>query len=265
MSVVRVNKNNNYTTMSNYHLRDKKLSLSLKGLLSVVYSLPENWDYSIAGLCSITEVSKSTMSKYLNELIEFGYLKREQKRTSVGFGNIEYIFYEYPINTENALPKNQDTQNVHPKNQDTENQSQSNYLINQLTKELNTNKKKTIVQNEILNERFNRFWNLFPRKETKKKAEQTFKNIKFKSDEQFEKFINHLENLVKNDFCNREKQFIPLPTTYLNKENWSDDSTYNDLTSFAKANNPPQNKNSYGVDQDWLNYLTPDEGSDLPF
>lgn len=53
MAVIRVEKNKNFTTMSNYHLRDKELSLKAKGLLSQILSLPENWDYSVRGLVAI--------------------------------------------------------------------------------------------------------------------------------------------------------------------------------------------------------------------
>ena len=55
MSVFKIEKNNNYTVMSNYHLRDKNLSYKAKGLLSFMLSLPEDWDYSLAGLCSISK------------------------------------------------------------------------------------------------------------------------------------------------------------------------------------------------------------------
>ena len=57
MSVFRVEKNKNYTTMSNYHLRDRNLTLKTKGLLSIMLSLPEDWDYSIKGLVSICKES----------------------------------------------------------------------------------------------------------------------------------------------------------------------------------------------------------------
>ena len=50
MSTFRVNKNVNYTVMSNHHLQDKRLSLKAKGLLSYMLSLPDDWDYSLKGL-----------------------------------------------------------------------------------------------------------------------------------------------------------------------------------------------------------------------
>lgn len=55
MSVFRVEKNKNYTVISNYHLRDKNLSLKAKGLLSYMLSLPDNWDYSLEGLVKVNK------------------------------------------------------------------------------------------------------------------------------------------------------------------------------------------------------------------
>ena len=53
MAVFRVEKNKGYTVMSNHHLRNKELSLKAKGLLSQMLSLPEDWDYTLAGLSLI--------------------------------------------------------------------------------------------------------------------------------------------------------------------------------------------------------------------
>ena len=58
MAVFRVEKSRGYTVMSNHHLRNKELSLKAKGLLSQMLSLPEDWDYTLAGLSiSIGKVS----------------------------------------------------------------------------------------------------------------------------------------------------------------------------------------------------------------
>ena len=74
-SVCRVNKNANYTVMSNYHLRSTNLSLKAIGLLSKVLSLPENWDYSIAGLTSICKEKETAIKAALDELKEWGNTK----------------------------------------------------------------------------------------------------------------------------------------------------------------------------------------------
>lgn len=74
MSVVRINKNNNYTVMSNYHLRDRELSLKAKGLLSMMLSLPDDWDYSIAGLVAICKENETDIKAILNELEKLKYI-----------------------------------------------------------------------------------------------------------------------------------------------------------------------------------------------
>ena len=66
----KIEKNKNYTIMSNYHLRDKNLSLKAKGLLSFMLSLPENWDYSLSGLIAVCKEQESSIKSTLKELKE---------------------------------------------------------------------------------------------------------------------------------------------------------------------------------------------------
>ena len=68
MAVFRVERTSDYTVMSNYHLRDKRLSLKAKGLLSQMLSLPEEWDYTLAGLCYINRESKDAIRTAIREL-----------------------------------------------------------------------------------------------------------------------------------------------------------------------------------------------------
>lgn len=97
MPVFRIEKNANYTTMSNYHLRDKNLTLKAKGLLSLFLSLPESWNYSINGLAAICKEGRSGISSALKELEAGGYLIRERRRDEQGMlrDNI-YVIYELP-------------------------------------------------------------------------------------------------------------------------------------------------------------------------
>lgn len=84
MPVFRVEKNSNYTTMCNYHLRDQGLSLKGKGLLSMLLSLPDTWNYSVRGLSSITPDGVDGVLTALKELERLGYLERNQQRESNG-------------------------------------------------------------------------------------------------------------------------------------------------------------------------------------
>ena len=97
MPVFRVEKNSNYTTMCNYHLRDQGLSLKGKGLLSMLLSLPDTWNYSVRGLSSITPDGVDGVLTALKELERLGYLERNQQRESNGrMGRAKYVIYEMP-------------------------------------------------------------------------------------------------------------------------------------------------------------------------
>ena len=100
MSVIRVFKDKNYTVMSNIHLRDKNLSLKAKGLLSLMLSLPDNWSYSLAGLCAICKESETAVKSALNELKINGYVvvnREEPSKENGGRICYSYDVYEKPI------------------------------------------------------------------------------------------------------------------------------------------------------------------------
>lgn len=128
MATFRINKNKNYTTMSNYHLKDINLSLKAKGLLSLMLSLPENWDYSVLGLTSICKETKDTVNGVLKELEDNNYLVRKRIYCNGKISDWEYNIYE--------------TNDLHPKNQDIENQDIENQDVNKYTKESNIKKYK---------------------------------------------------------------------------------------------------------------------------
>lgn len=97
MSVFRVNKTKNYTVISNYHLKEKGMSLKAKGLLSIMLSLPEDWDYSIVGLAKLSADGKDSVMSGLKELEKFGYLVRSQIVDEKGrFVQTAYNIYEKP-------------------------------------------------------------------------------------------------------------------------------------------------------------------------
>lgn len=97
----RIVKNTNFTVMSNIHLRSKDLSLKAKGLMSLCLSLPENWDYSINGLVTLSCDGRDSVSNTLKELKKYGFLNVEKVRTDKGTFKIIYTFYENPA--ENQL------------------------------------------------------------------------------------------------------------------------------------------------------------------
>ena len=97
MAVFRVERNTGYTVMSNHHLRNKELTLKAKGLLSQMLSLPEDWDYTLAGLSYINRESIDAIRTAIWELEKAGYITRRQGRDEKGkMTAIEYSIYEQP-------------------------------------------------------------------------------------------------------------------------------------------------------------------------
>ncbi len=96
-TVFRVEKNKNYTVMSNIHLKDRRLSLKAKGLLSVILSLPPEWDYTVTGLAYIVAEGANSVRTAVQELESFGYITRRQGRDDLGrMSANEYHVYEDP-------------------------------------------------------------------------------------------------------------------------------------------------------------------------
>ena len=90
--------------MSNHHLNNKNLSLKAKGLLSLMLSLPDEWDYTVRGLASICKDGVDSISTAIKELEAEGYLIRERIRREDGsFGKTEYIIHEQPVHIETTL------------------------------------------------------------------------------------------------------------------------------------------------------------------
>ena len=98
MAIFRVNKTNDYTVLSNYHFKEKNMSLKAKGLLSLMLSLPDDWDYSIDGLVNLSKDGYDSVKAGLDELIKHGYLAREQSFNNRGhFNGYIYDVFEQPI------------------------------------------------------------------------------------------------------------------------------------------------------------------------
>ena len=97
MAVFRVEKNKGYTVMSNHHLRNKELSLKAKGLLSQMLSLPEDWDYTLAGLSLINREKIDAIREAVRELENAGYIQRSRERDEKGcLRGTTYVIYEQP-------------------------------------------------------------------------------------------------------------------------------------------------------------------------
>ena len=116
MAVFRIERTRDYTVMSNHHLRNGKLSLKAKGLLSMMLSLPEDWNYTTRGLAAICKEGVDAIGGALRELETAGYIVRHQLRDRQGrISDTEYVIYEQP------QPKNPDTPQPDTASPDTEN------------------------------------------------------------------------------------------------------------------------------------------------
>ena len=164
MSVIRVEKTKNYTVMSNYHFKEKEMTLKAKGLLSLMLSLPDNWNYSIAGLVAICKENETAIKSALKELQNFGYVRIDKiMPNKTESGRIEYIYtvFENPQQgkekqgVENLLLEKQGVENRRQLNT----KKQNNNKVN--TKEIKKNTKKefskiverTCLENDITDDK----------------------------------------------------------------------------------------------------------------
>jgi hypothetical protein len=149
-TVLRVEKNRNYTVMSNQFLRNKQLSMKAKGLLAVCLSLPDDWDYSINGLVAICKESITAVRNAMKELEAHGYMKINKLQNEKGHFQYEYVIYETPV-IENLYVDNADMENLV-----VDNQQQLN--TNQLsTEEVSTNELNLYIKEHA----FAATWSLF--------------------------------------------------------------------------------------------------------
>jgi hypothetical protein len=138
MSVFRINKTKNFTVMSNYHFKEKAMSLKAKGLLSLMLSLPDDWNYSISGLVRLSKDGKDSVMSALGELEKFGYLMRERTKDENGkFNGITYYIFEEP-QTEFPIAEKPISENEKAGKPSSESPPQLN------TKKLNTNQNKIL-------------------------------------------------------------------------------------------------------------------------
>ena len=149
MAVFRIDKTRDYTVMSNHHFRNTSLSLKAKGLLSLMLSLPENWDYTLKGLARICRDGVDSISAGVRELEQHGYLIRERVRNSNGqLGAIIYTILEQP---RDAVPDSAEPIQENPTQDIPILESPMQEIPTQLNKDiLNTQLSNTYESNPIL-------------------------------------------------------------------------------------------------------------------
>ena len=154
--IFRVVKDTNFTVMGNWHLRDTNLSLKAKGLLSIILSLPDEWDFSVGGLCSVTGEGEWSLKKALDELKKSGYLvinKIMPSKDNGGRLQYEYVIYEKSQKQElENKGLNTTVLKQQPCIQPLENLPHNKYT-NKLNKELNKEISKDDEEKEKLNKK----------------------------------------------------------------------------------------------------------------
>lgn len=256
MGVIRVPHNENFTTMSNYHLRDKQLSLRAVGLMSKMLSLPDDWDYTVSGLASICREGREAVRKVLQELETAGYLEREQSRGGAGtFAGYDYTLHEMPRAVEDAgpydgddagpvplpgkpgdgeapLPKNPEPGNPvpgFPPQLNTDNQRKNNIppIVPQTQPPAPEQGKRKKRRREAKTapdwkpERFAAFWSAYPRGESKQAAIAAWDALK-----PDEELLHVMARALKRQMESKAWQDdigIPYASTWINGRRWEDE------------------------------------------
>lgn len=232
MSVVRVNHNENYTVMSNYHLRDTRLSLKAIGILSKILSLPPDWDYTIEGLAAICRDGVTAVKNALKELKDCGYLsvkKLMPNETKSGRIEYEYDFYEQP--QEKQAIEKQGVENLPVENQSVENPTQlSTDLLSkeELSKEVSKKQYKEInaaIAEAECKEEFENLWSLYPNKKGKTNALKDYLKAR-KEGVTFDAVLSGIYNYL--EYINLEKtpdRYIKHGSTWFHQRCWEDEYT----------------------------------------
>ena len=224
-----------YTVMSNHHLRDKRLSLKAKGLLSVILSLPVDWDYTIAGLAAITDTGKDAISAALKELEKAGYINRSRIRTEGGqLGGTQYIIREIPADVSQPMagfPAQAEPAQEEPAQGNPPQLNTKGLITDEINPPISPEageppkapkgRKKAKANAEAKADDFDRFWAAYPRKVDKKKARLAFAKVRAP----VEKLLAALEVQKKApQWVKDNGAYIPHPTTWLNGERWEDEA-----------------------------------------
>lgn len=162
MNTIKRVKNDNYTTISNVFLKDSKLSLKSKGFLTMVMSLPNDWDFSVNGMCSITKEGKTSIYNVISELKDKGYCKYTKIRNDKGviLGN-DYTFYEESI-IETSIGVNPYTDNPNVDIPYIDNHTQLNKDINIIKN--NKEKEYKEKKDSNVNDEVEELYKLYPSK-----------------------------------------------------------------------------------------------------
>ena len=272
--IVRVVKTENYTVMSNHHLRNKDLSLKAKGLMSYMLSCSNGTVFSIRQLMEASKDGEASVCTALNELKEHKYLKHYAQKDDKGrISEWKYDLYELPFEDKDKDVVFEEKENNCPELDfpDLENQDKvnTNYNVNTIKKENikketdeiscdpNLERAKDIAKKEMESmksdeDSFIEVWNLYNKKEGKQQARKAWMKLSNKDKEAVKQ---KLPDWLSNYLYLYGKQYQPMFSTFLNQRRWEDEinenneqsATCNKGSGFTQGNsNPSSGKTIFG-------------------
>lgn len=249
---LNVHKNKNYTVMSNYHLKETEMSLKAKGLLSVILSLPPEWDYSIAGLVAISKENETAIKSALRELKQFGYLKiTKHLPNETESGRIEYSYDIYEEPSEALIEEFQSLEKQGAENQPLENPGQLN-INNQITKNKiiknKTNDQPAKPADSELAAEFEELWRQYPRKQGKTNALKAYVKARKAGIDKLTVQNGIAAYNAQITANNTNIKYVKQGSTWFAQHCWDDE--------YQPNNSPtrPKTKQDH-IDDEWLNSL----------
>lgn len=216
MSVLRKEKKSDFTVIDNGIFKNRNLSLKAKGLICLLLSLPDGWEYSVKGLQALSSDKYSAITSGLKELEEAGYFRREQRFKGGKFAGYEYIISE----TQNS----DFTFSENPISEKTisENHAQLN---------TNTNKRLNPLSKKVINTEFDNLWILYPRKQGKDKAQGYYERARKAGTtyEEVEAGILAYKAYIEAEQI--DKRYVKQGSTFFSQKAWQDDWSVSEKSS----------------------------------
>ena len=227
-AIITVKTQKGFTLLPNSTLRDNRLSLKTRALLAIMVSLPEDWDYTVSGLASICDVGKDAVRTSLQELEDCGYLTRIQRHSENGhFSQNEYMVTDTPLSgypsTGEPLTGEPLTDNPTQQNKDCTN---TPYSPPKGDDAVIANKKRASQRSapkaapDWKPERFAKFWDYYPRGESKQAAIRAWDRLQ-PADELIDEMARALKRQMESESW-RAGVGIPYASTWLNNQRWTD-------------------------------------------
>ena len=301
MPVFRTEKTSDYAVIAKHHLKNRTLSYKAKGLLTFMLSVPDNWDYSLAGLAVLSSDGVDSIRSGINELEKHGYVTRRRIRDDNGrLGETEYTIHEIPRKSQNGvsddLPKKLPTQQDIPELEkpmldfptldkpilESPTQLSNNVLSNKelSNKKLNNEKIKHTCQYENTLgsiesrqlypgtsidqvKQFEQFWQAYPRKVSKKAAREAWE--KLEPDEILFSAIISAVNVAERYWSHYgiSQRHIPYPSTWLSEERWDDELSFAQSSRYVNKVHGKELGRSARIPDSGVNYTI--GGSDDPY